>query len=193
LFDNEQGIAQPGDYGAFITVTEWLDVIYGSVLRRLLADGLGGTALHVIDPKARSALDGRGRVHTIVSAHVDRRRPRAADRHAGIRDALARAFLRTRPILLTLFPARPSAVGVNPFRTLRRRARKRKIDYRYALARLAPRADHDDLIVVGQVDLLHRHLDAQHLGLEWHVEVLLEHRVESPLFSEWDFRTSRPP
>src|SRR5580704_17420382 len=54
--------------------------------------------------------------------------------------------------------------------------------WRYAslsMARLAPRADHDDLIVVGQVDLLHRHLDAQHLGLEWHVEVLVEHRVES--------------
>ena len=32
--------------------------------------------------------------------------------------------------------------------------------YWYALARLAPRADHDDLIIVGQVDLLHRHLDA---------------------------------
>lgn len=45
-------IARPGDYGAYITSAEWLDVNYGSVLRRLLADGLGGTALHVLDPKA---------------------------------------------------------------------------------------------------------------------------------------------
>jgi hypothetical protein len=45
-------LARPGDYGAFITAAEWLDVNYGSVLRRMLADGLGGTALHVIDPKA---------------------------------------------------------------------------------------------------------------------------------------------
>ncbi|MGB5196234.1 MAG: methyltransferase [Candidatus Deferrimicrobium sp.] len=44
--------ARPGDYGAYITSAEWLDVNYGSVLRRLLADGLGGTALHVLDPKA---------------------------------------------------------------------------------------------------------------------------------------------
>jgi hypothetical protein len=45
-------VAKSGDYGAYITSAEWLDVNYGSVLRHLLADGLGGTALHVLDPKA---------------------------------------------------------------------------------------------------------------------------------------------
>ena len=45
-------LAQEGDYGAFITSAEWLDVNYGSVLRNLLAGALGGTSLHVIDPKA---------------------------------------------------------------------------------------------------------------------------------------------
>jgi hypothetical protein len=45
-------LAKDGDYGAFITSAEWLDVNYGSVLRNLLAAELGGTSLHVIDPKA---------------------------------------------------------------------------------------------------------------------------------------------
>ncbi|WP_249127492.1 Eco57I restriction-modification methylase domain-containing protein [Bradyrhizobium lablabi] len=52
FFLRTRQIAQPGDYGAFITAAEWMDVNYGSVVRRMLADGLGGTALHVIDPKA---------------------------------------------------------------------------------------------------------------------------------------------
>ncbi|HEY3782614.1 MAG TPA: N-6 DNA methylase [Fimbriimonadaceae bacterium] len=45
-------LAREGDYGAFITSAEWLDVNYGSVLRNLLAGELGGTSLHVLDPKA---------------------------------------------------------------------------------------------------------------------------------------------
>jgi adenine-specific DNA-methyltransferase len=45
-------LARDGDFGAFVTAAEWLDVNYGAVLRRMLADGLGGTAVHVIDPKA---------------------------------------------------------------------------------------------------------------------------------------------
>lgn len=46
-------LAQEGDYGAFITSAEWLDVNYGSLLRKMLAADLGGTSLHIIDPKAR--------------------------------------------------------------------------------------------------------------------------------------------
>ena len=45
-------LARPGDFGAFITSAEWLDVNYGAVMRRLLVNGLGGTALHVIAPTA---------------------------------------------------------------------------------------------------------------------------------------------
>jgi hypothetical protein len=52
FFMKTRRLARPGDFGAFITAAEWLDVNYGAVLRRMLADGLGGTALHVIDPKA---------------------------------------------------------------------------------------------------------------------------------------------
>lgn len=43
-------LAQKGDYGAFITSAEWLDVNYGATLRTLLAKQLGGVALHVVDP-----------------------------------------------------------------------------------------------------------------------------------------------
>lgn len=44
--------ARPGDRGAFITSSEWLDVNYGALLRDLLMDGLGGTALHLLSPEA---------------------------------------------------------------------------------------------------------------------------------------------
>ena len=43
-------LAKPGDFGAFVTSAEWLDVNYGSALRRLLVDGLGGSALHALEP-----------------------------------------------------------------------------------------------------------------------------------------------
>lgn len=43
-------IARPGDLGAFITSAEWLDVNYGSALRKLLVQQLGGVALHVLEP-----------------------------------------------------------------------------------------------------------------------------------------------
>lgn len=43
-------LAKAGDVGAFITSAEWMDVNYGSALRRLLLDELGGTALHVLEP-----------------------------------------------------------------------------------------------------------------------------------------------
>lgn len=41
-----------GDYGAFITSSEWLDVNYGGLVRQLLLDGLGGQSLHVLAPEA---------------------------------------------------------------------------------------------------------------------------------------------
>lgn len=45
-------LARSGDLGVFITSAEWLDVNYGAMLRQLLVNGLGGMALHVLDPKA---------------------------------------------------------------------------------------------------------------------------------------------
>lgn len=50
-------LAKPGDYGAFITSAEWLDVNYGHVMRELLTTHFGGVALHVIAPVARPFAD----------------------------------------------------------------------------------------------------------------------------------------
>lgn len=52
FFMRTRELAKPGDYGAFITSSEWIDVNYGSAVRAMLADGLGGTSLHVLDPSA---------------------------------------------------------------------------------------------------------------------------------------------
>lgn len=49
--------AQPGDYGAFITSSEWMDVNYGSLLRELLLDTLGGTEIHVLEPSSTPFAD----------------------------------------------------------------------------------------------------------------------------------------
>lgn len=43
-------LAKAGDVGTFVTSAEWMDVNYGSALRRLLLDELGGVALHVLEP-----------------------------------------------------------------------------------------------------------------------------------------------
>ena len=50
-------LAKTDDYGTFITSAEWLDVNYGALLRKLLANGLGGTNLHVIAPRAMPFAD----------------------------------------------------------------------------------------------------------------------------------------
>lgn len=43
-------LGRPGDFGTFITGSEWMDVNYGSLVRQLLLDGLGGESIHVLDP-----------------------------------------------------------------------------------------------------------------------------------------------
>lgn len=57
FFLKTRELAADGDFGSFITAAEWLDVNYGSVLRDMLADGLGGAALQIIDPKAKPFAD----------------------------------------------------------------------------------------------------------------------------------------
>lgn len=47
-------LARPGDFGAFVTSAEWLDVNYGSTVRDLLLDGMGGAGLHVIDARTQA-------------------------------------------------------------------------------------------------------------------------------------------
>lgn len=43
--------ARPGDYGAFITSGEWLDVNYGKLIRDLLLRDFGALSIHVLDPE----------------------------------------------------------------------------------------------------------------------------------------------
>ncbi|MCA1585266.1 MAG: class I SAM-dependent methyltransferase, partial [Acidobacteria bacterium] len=45
--------ASTGDFGAFITAAEWLDVNYGRVLRDLFIGPLGGRSITLIEPTAR--------------------------------------------------------------------------------------------------------------------------------------------
>jgi hypothetical protein len=45
--------AKPGDFGAFITSAEWLDVNYGALVRDLFLGALGGLSLNVIEPTAK--------------------------------------------------------------------------------------------------------------------------------------------
>jgi N-6 DNA Methylase len=51
FFVRTMELAQRGDCGCFITAAEWLDVNYGSAIRRALLDGLGGQALYVLAPE----------------------------------------------------------------------------------------------------------------------------------------------
>ena len=45
--------ARPGDFGAFITAAEWLDVNYGALVRSLVLKELGGQSITVIEPTAQ--------------------------------------------------------------------------------------------------------------------------------------------
>lgn len=44
---------KPGDFGAFITAAEWMDVNYGALVRTLVLEKLGGHSVTVIDPMAQ--------------------------------------------------------------------------------------------------------------------------------------------
>jgi predicted RNA methylase len=52
FFLKTRQLGRTGDIGAFVTSAEWLDVNYGSVVRSMLANGLGGTSLHVLAPES---------------------------------------------------------------------------------------------------------------------------------------------
>ncbi|WP_051067684.1 Eco57I restriction-modification methylase domain-containing protein [Methylomonas sp. MK1] len=62
-------LAKIGDVGTFITSAEWLDVNYGSALRRLLLEELGGIALHVLDP-ATEAFPGTSTTAAITCFRI---------------------------------------------------------------------------------------------------------------------------
>lgn len=43
-------LTRPGDAGVFISAAEWLDVNYGKLVRDLFLNGLGGEAIHLMEP-----------------------------------------------------------------------------------------------------------------------------------------------
>ncbi|MDQ6699968.1 MAG: methyltransferase domain-containing protein [Acidobacteriota bacterium] len=49
--------AKAGDFGAFITAAEWLDVNYGKLVRKLFLNELGGQSLTIVEPAARPFAD----------------------------------------------------------------------------------------------------------------------------------------
>lgn len=61
-------MGSPGDLGAFITSAEWLDTNYGSLVRQLLLDGLGGQSLHVLEASETPFADAQttGAITTFV-------------------------------------------------------------------------------------------------------------------------------
>ena len=88
FFLKTRELSQPGDYGAFITAAEWLDVNYGTVLRRMLANGMGCTSVHIIDPKAQPFADALT-TSAITCFHVGRPRSEITIRSVGSLDGLA--------------------------------------------------------------------------------------------------------
>jgi hypothetical protein len=63
-----------GDYGCLITAAEWLDVGYGAALRTLLANGLGGVEIHVLEPTSE-AFPGTMTTAAITCFRIGRRPP----------------------------------------------------------------------------------------------------------------------
>jgi hypothetical protein len=49
--------AESGDFGSFVTSSEWLDVNYGSLVRQMLLGELGGHSVHVVAPEAMPFAD----------------------------------------------------------------------------------------------------------------------------------------
>ena len=66
---------RPGDGGAFITSSEWLDTNYGGLVRELLLGPLGGEAIHVLEPTAVPFEDAA--VTAAITCFAAARPPRA--------------------------------------------------------------------------------------------------------------------
>jgi adenine-specific DNA-methyltransferase len=73
-----------GDVGSFVTSAEWLDTRYGSILREIFVNGLGGSALALFDAQARP-FDDAMTTAAIATFELGRNEPSA--RIARIADA----------------------------------------------------------------------------------------------------------
>lgn len=82
-------VGREGDYGCLITAAEWLDVGYGSALRSLLSNGLGGTEIHVLEPEVE-AFPGTMSTSAITTFRVGRRGAKLRMRRVGTAAGLDR-------------------------------------------------------------------------------------------------------
>jgi len=62
-------LGRPGDVGCFVTSAEWLDVNYGSIIRNLLTESLGGEEIHIVEPSAMP-FDGTATTAAVVQFRV---------------------------------------------------------------------------------------------------------------------------
>ncbi len=87
FFLKTRELGRAGDCGTFITSAEWLDVNYGAVLRTMLANGLGGAALHVLTPETMP-FPGTITTGAITCFRVGRRPSQMVMRAVGALDQL---------------------------------------------------------------------------------------------------------
>jgi len=73
-------IAKDGDIGTFITSAEWLDVNYGSSLREVFFNKLGGVGLHVLSPEI-NAFPGTATTAAITCFKVGSKSKKFQTRH----------------------------------------------------------------------------------------------------------------
>ena len=115
-------LGRPGDTGAFVTASEWLDVNYGRLVRELLLGPLGGLAVHTVEPAALPFADA-DTTAAIACFEIGRRAPSIALRRVESANALAplaggrdvpraelQAAARWTPLLRATRPARAGFV-----------------------------------------------------------------------------------
>ena len=67
-------LAHAGDYGVFVTSSEWLDVGYGRLARELVAGPLGGLSVHILDARTLAFADALTTA-TVTAFEVGQQRP----------------------------------------------------------------------------------------------------------------------
>jgi predicted RNA methylase len=88
FFVRTRQVAKPGDVGIFVTSAEWMDVNYGSALRGMLADGLGGESIHVINPVVKPFADALTSA-AVTCFRIGNRPPKLTIRSVDSMDELA--------------------------------------------------------------------------------------------------------
>lgn len=62
-------LGKKGDVGCYVTSSEWLDVNYGSIIRSLLTETLGGEHIHILAPQVE-AFEGTQTTATITAFRI---------------------------------------------------------------------------------------------------------------------------